>query len=170
VKAMGAAERAEIDEADLPLVDEVDDAEGVECAESIVGDVGGFAVGGGDDFVGIAANGDAGDDVEICGVNDGESVVLLGEDEERGLGRGLGDGERKGEGSQKDEGADDSAHADTSNQRRDRETVRRGWTRSSARSDVRTHPLDGGLAAKRAGLAAKRDQWVGMHRGLRRRP
>ena len=44
-------------------MDEVDDAESVECAGSIVGDVRGFAIGGGLNLVRIVAYGDAGDDV-----------------------------------------------------------------------------------------------------------
>jgi hypothetical protein len=62
----------------------------------------------------IIADRDAGDNMKVIGVNDGEGVVLLGEDEERGFGSGLGDGAHENEGSQKSGSAEETAHADTS--------------------------------------------------------
>jgi hypothetical protein len=93
VEAVGAGEGAEIDGRQRHPGDEVDDGEGVEGAEAVIRNVGCFAIGGGDDFVGVVTDGDAGDDVQVGGIDDGEGVVLLGEGEERrcwsGPGRGL---------------------------------------------------------------------------------
>ena len=74
------------------MVDEVEDGEGVEGAEAVVGDVGSGAVGGGDDLVWVVADGEFVEDLEGVGVDDGEGVVVLGEGEESALGvRGGGD-------------------------------------------------------------------------------
>jgi len=62
------------------LRDEIDDGECVECAGAVVGDVGGFAVGRGDDFVRVVANRGFGDNLESSGIDDGEGVVVFGED------------------------------------------------------------------------------------------
>jgi hypothetical protein len=84
-EAVGAAEGAEVDEGERFVVDEVDDGEGVVGSAAVVGDVGGGAVGGGDDLVGVLTDGGFGDDLEGCGVDYGEGVVLLGENQERRL-------------------------------------------------------------------------------------
>ena len=90
---MGPVEGAEVDGGKSGVVDEVEDGEGVEGAAAVVGDVGGGAVGGGDDFVGVGAYGEGVEDFEGGGVDDGESVVVLAEGEEGGLGeRGGGEG------------------------------------------------------------------------------
>jgi hypothetical protein len=65
-----------------------EDGYGVEGAEAVVGDVGGGAVGGGDDLVRVGADGEFVENLEGGGVDYGEGVVVLGESEERGLGLG----------------------------------------------------------------------------------
>jgi hypothetical protein len=52
----------------------------MEAAESIVGDVGSFTVRGSLNFMWIIAHWDASNHMEIGGVDDGQGVVLLGED------------------------------------------------------------------------------------------
>ena len=95
-EAVRAAEGAEVNRWQCFAGDEVDDVEGVVGSAAVVGDVGGGTVGGGDDLVGVGADGGFGDDIESRGVDDGEGVTFLGEDEERGL--GLESGERGEEG------------------------------------------------------------------------
>ena len=80
IETVRTAECAEVDLAERFLRDEVDDREGVERAAAVVGDVGGFAVGRGDDFVRVIADGDFGDDFKRRGIDDGESVIVFGED------------------------------------------------------------------------------------------
>ena len=84
-EAVRAAEGAEVDGGPGLVVDEVEDGEGMEGSEAVVGDVGGGAVGGGDDLVGVGTYGEGVEGLEGGGVDDGESVVVLGEREERGL-------------------------------------------------------------------------------------
>ena len=82
-EAMRATQSAEIDLRFGFLADEVDHGKRMECAEAVIGNVSRVAVGGGDDFVGIIADGNARDNLQGCGVHDGEGVVLLGENEQR---------------------------------------------------------------------------------------
>ena len=92
----------EVDDLLLLLVHEVDDGDGVEAAEAVVGDVGGAAIGGGGHFMRIVADGRAGDHLESGRIDDGYGVVLLGEDEERGGRRGLrGEESGGGQGAEK---------------------------------------------------------------------
>lgn len=90
VEAMGATQWAKIDGRQSGLMDEVDSGEGVEGAKAVVRDVRGGAVGGGDDFVGIMADGDASEDLEGGGVDDGQGLGALGEHQQRLAGRALG--------------------------------------------------------------------------------
>ena len=78
-QAVGAGDRAEVDGGESCVMDEVEDREGMVGAEAVVGDVGGGAVGGGDDLVGVGAYGEGVEDFEGGGVDDGEGVVVLGE-------------------------------------------------------------------------------------------
>ncbi len=85
-----AAQGAKFDLRFRLLTDEVDNRQGVKLAEAVIGHIRRMAIRGGDYFVRIVADGNARDDVQAEGINDGESVVLLGEDQERGFGgRGL---------------------------------------------------------------------------------
>lgn len=76
-EAVRAAESAEINGGKGGLVDEIDDGKGVVRAEAVVRDEGSGAVGGGDDLVGVVADGDAGEDLEGGGIDDGEGVGSL---------------------------------------------------------------------------------------------
>ena len=71
------------------MPNQVEHGECVVGAEAIVRDIGGGAVRRCDDLVGILADGHAGDHLERGWVDDAERVVVLGEDEQRGAGRGL---------------------------------------------------------------------------------
>ena len=93
VEAVGAVQWAEVDWRQRLLRDEIDDREGVVASAAVIGDVGGFAVGGGDDFVGVLEDGDFRDHLQCGGVDDGERPIALGEREERGVWGGLGAGE-----------------------------------------------------------------------------
>jgi hypothetical protein len=86
----------------------------VEGAGAVVGDVGCGAVGGGDDLVGVWADGEFVEDLEGGGVDYGEGVVALGESEERGLG-----GRGKGEGAEESCGEERSFHGERVLQRED---------------------------------------------------
>ena len=88
-QAMGAAQWAEVDRWKRLLVDQIDDAEGVEGAEAVVRNVSGGAIGRSDDFVRVIADGDFRDYLQRRRIDDGEGVVTLGESEQRILWRSL---------------------------------------------------------------------------------
>jgi len=89
VEAVGSAQRAEIDGRERLLRKEIDDGDGVIGAKAVIGDIGGFAVGGGDDFVRIFADGDARNDVQACGIDDRKGVIGLGQRQKRDPGGSL---------------------------------------------------------------------------------
>ena len=65
VETVRATEGAEIDRSERFLCDEIHHGQGMQrsgTASAIVGDVSGFAVRGGDDFVRIVADGNSGED------------------------------------------------------------------------------------------------------------
>ena len=86
---MRSGECAEVDLRKRLLSDEVDDGERVVGAETVIRNVGARAVGRGDDFMRIVADGNDSKDLQCCGVDDGESVILLGKREQAGLSGGL---------------------------------------------------------------------------------
>ena len=86
-KAVRSAERSGVDVRQSLLRDQIDDGERVIAAEAVDGNVGGFTVGGGDDFMGVGSDRRFCDDLECGGIDDGEGVIVLGKREE-GLLRG----------------------------------------------------------------------------------
>ena len=94
-QAVRSIQRAEVDGRERLLCDEVNHREGVIASAAVIGDVGGLAVGRGDDFVGIFEDWNSRDDLQRGGVDNGERPVALGEHEQRGLGRGLSVGARR---------------------------------------------------------------------------
>jgi hypothetical protein len=83
---MRAAERAQIDDRQVFLVEQIDLGDGVQGAAAVIGDVGRFSVGRGDHFMRIGAGGNAANDRQCFGIDDGHGLIVFGEHEKRLLG------------------------------------------------------------------------------------
>jgi hypothetical protein len=75
---MRPAERAQFDEGQLPLSNQINDGKGVECSKAVVRDIGDCAVGGSNNFMRVVSDGDARDHMKVGRIDDGEGVILLG--------------------------------------------------------------------------------------------
>ena len=86
IQSVSGMQRAEIDGGQRLAGNQIDDGDRVQSAvgTAVVRDVGEFAVVGGDDFVGIGAGGDAGQNLQCGGIDDRDRVVALRKNQESG--------------------------------------------------------------------------------------
>ena len=73
-EAVRPAQGSELDDGQRLVRGEINDRDGVEGAEAVIGDVGAGAVRAGDDLVGVVADGDSCNDPEGRRIDDGERV------------------------------------------------------------------------------------------------
>ena len=81
------AKRSQIDRRERFLPGEIDDADGIVRAASVIGDVGGIAVGRGDHFVRIGSRGRFEEDFQRCRIDRREGLIGFRERQQKRSGR-----------------------------------------------------------------------------------